>query len=124
MPRKFHPEIITANKNKLWLVGRDDSGGMKLLQRNEHGQYTTIAFNKAKEPIIAACNIINNDISLIIGDGATIIGVTHKYFKSTDLGKTWSQEKMPSQLYADPIAFWGRDKVWTYSGAGSIQLRR
>ncbi|HNP24974.1 MAG TPA: hypothetical protein PKM63_22515 [Panacibacter sp.] len=125
MPQNFRPEIIKADKDKLWLMGKSGNN-VQLLERNKLGQYTTILFNQAKtkSSLLVAFNIIDSTISLIIVDEATIIGGTHKYFKSTDFGKTWKQEVMPSQLYADPVAFWGQDKIWTYAGAGSIQMRQ
>ena len=79
---------------------------------------------KVQNNLILNDVIANNSISLIIGDGESIIGVTKKFFISVDEGITWKEEEMPDGLYVKPVAFWGKEKVWTYCGTGYIQTRR
>lgn len=125
LPLGYKPEGITSDNGKVWIIGYYQDH-IALLERHESGSNNLISFKeiKRKEPLISGFHVVGSDISLIVGDEGSVLGVTHKYFKSTDKGHTWIQETIPSSLYVQPIAFLGKDKVWAYSGAASIQVRK
>lgn len=125
LPKKFRPEMLRIDKGKLWIVGYENKK-LVFLERAKKGFFKKIYFDivKCDAPIVFDFNVVDNNISLIVGEEATLIGVTKKFYKSINKGKSWVIEEMPSSLYVKPVAFYGKDKVWIYCGAALIQIRQ
>ena len=124
-PNDFKSElIIKDSNNSIWLVG-SDSHDFVLLKREDRGKFSRIEFDmiKGAKPydFYTHIDIRDNVISIITGDGGTIIGVTKRLFISRDTGQTWTEEKMPFDLKVEPLSF-DMGRIWSYYGLG-LQIR-
>lgn len=125
LPKDFESElIIKDNKENLWVVG-SDSHDFVLLKREGPKKFQRIKFDmiKGAKPydFYTQIDIKDNVISLITGDGESVIGVTKRFFISQDLGKSWTEEKIPFDLSVEPLSF-DVGKIWSYYGIG-LQIR-
>lgn len=124
-PNNFKSALITKDKNEnVWVIGSENANFV-LLKREGTGNFKKIVFNEVSKgqphDFYTYADIADNRIYLITGDGASIVGVTHRFFKSEDLGKTWTEEDIPFDLIVEPI-FFANGKIWSYDGTG-LQIR-
>lgn len=124
-PDDFKSELITKDKNQnIWVVGNDISGFV-LLKREGANNFKRILFNEVDKgqphDFYTYADIADNRIFLITGDGGSIVGVTKRFFKSEDLGKTWTEEEIPFDLNVEPLCF-AEGKIWSYDGTW-LQIR-
>jgi photosystem II stability/assembly factor-like uncharacterized protein len=124
-PSNFKSELITKDKNEnVWIIG-SNNGKFVLLKREGPNTFKEILFNQVKNgqphDFYTYADIADNRIYLITGDGTSIVGVTHRFFKSEDLGKTWTEEEIPFNLTVEPICF-TNGKIWSYDGTW-LQVR-
>jgi hypothetical protein len=125
LPDKFEPEIILNSKDTLWVLGYKRNK-LEIYYFSDTENYFKVHFDiqTSNAPLIKGFNVYDSQISLIIADEASILGATHRFFFSRNLGQTWIEEPLAEKLYVNPIAFWRSDNVWTYIGSGQIQIRR
>ncbi len=124
LPENFDARIITNdNKGNIYILGKKGEN-LTILSKNLAGIISSIpvptSFNNLSP---YSLNITGDNIHLFLGEKGTIIGVSKRFFVSTNLGKTWKEEKLKSKLYVNPIAYHEANHIWAYSGGGSIQRR-
>lgn len=125
LPKDFKSELITKDKNEnVWIIGNDNSDFV-LLKREGANNFKKILFNEINKgqphDFYTYADISGNRIYLITGDEPSIVGVTHRFFKSEDLGKTWTEEEIPFNLTVEPMCF-ANGKIWSYDGTW-LQVR-
>jgi hypothetical protein len=125
LPDKFKPEIILNCNDTLWVLGYNRNK-LEIYYFSDTENYSKVRFDirTSNAPLIKGFHVFNSQISLIIADEASILGATHRFFFSKNLGQTWIEEPLAEKMYVNPIAFWRSDNVWTYIGSGQIQIRR
>lgn len=125
-PKGFKSElIIKDNNDNIWVIGSDNHDFV-LLKREEANRFVRIEFDMIKDAkpydFYTHINIRDNTISIITGDGGTIMGVAKRFFISYDLGRSWTEEEIPFSMIVKPICF-DRDRIWSYNGIG-LQIRK
>ena len=125
-PKDFKSVSITKdNNNSIWVIG-SDSSDFVLLKREGKNRFVRIEFDmiKGAKPydFYTYFDIHDNTISIITGDGGTVMGVTKRFFISHDLGKNWTEEEIPFSMIVKPV-YLDQEKVWSYNGIG-LQIRR
>jgi len=89
------------------------------------GQFKNIEFNgfenySVVEPFIEDSLILVNGF---YDDDAAFLGVIHTFLVSEDLGKTWSEEEVPSSMITEPGDL-KNGRFLTYAGFGRFQERK
>jgi hypothetical protein len=125
-PENFRSELmIKDNHNSIWVIG-SDSSDFVLLKREDKNKFLRIEFSMIKDAkpydFYTHIHIYDNVISIITGDGGTIVGVVKRFFVSYDLGKNWIEEYIPFPMITEPIYF-NNERIWSYYGTG-LQLRK
>lgn len=108
----------------LWVL-QSNKKSIQLIKFDKDWHNSTIDLtNRVDTGFPASFNVENNNISLILSAGESILGVSKKFYHSNNGGGTWNREKIPFSLYTNPIAYFGNNSIWIYGGAGMFQQRK
>ena len=134
--KNFNAKVIFPIQNEYgYKLDKDGIGNLWVLQSNKKSiqlikfdkdwhNSTIDLTNRVDTGFPASFNVENNNISLILSAGESILGVSKKFYHSNNGGGTWNREKIPFSLYTNPIAYFGNNSIWIYGGAGMFQQRK
>lgn len=118
--RDFYPYKFLINSNdQLFVTGTSGDDAVIYAQDNK-GNFNQLPDFRIKSGFPIYFNRIGSDIYIIVGILNNGI-VNYKCFLYSGDGK-WSEEQLAVDNYLKPVYF-GKDKIWGYSGAGRIQIR-
>lgn len=123
---RFRVPVIAADATgRIGIVDEPQARGVvRLSLLNADGMLaTTRKLTGVVHGIPYSFHVSGTALSLIIGGHGSILGVTHHFYRSLNLGETWKEEKLPFTLIVKPAAYLGDDLVWLAAGGGSIQRR-
>jgi hypothetical protein len=128
----FEAHVFAVDQaEKLWFLGKD-GGKVILYSKSELGGFEEVStFSSDKRLTPYYLNVFESTITVIVresdikenGDKIFPVGLKYKIYRSTDLGKTWTEEKIPVDYLIEPFAFYGKEKVWMNAGGGRLQWR-
>lgn len=122
--RDFLSDVITLDKKEnVWLLGKSGDS-VTLYYRKSPDEYIPIKNFSLEKPLFAEfLHVYEKSISVIVSEllSSTVI---YKMFHSDDMGKSWKEEELPINYLINPLAFYGKDKIWINGGGGRLQWRK
>ncbi len=122
LPIDINPfSLYLDNRDNLYMITEKETEGMVIYLKEKEG-YLTITFPTKGLSVIKA-HIFESSISVFASEKDKF-SQKIRFFKSEDLGKSWEEEDLPISYKASPIAFYGKDKIWAWSLADQLQVRK